>query len=74
MAATTLSKRWSDTSEAKLGQSILLRSESSVFIKDMNCIDFPCVNYTRLIAFGKKRENKTHGKVSHSTVSTFIIV
>ena len=35
----------------------------------MSCIDFPCVNYSRLIAFGKKRENKTHGKISHSTVN-----
>ena len=34
----------------------------------MNCIDFSCVNYSRLIAFGKKWENKTHGKISHSTL------
>ena len=33
MTATTLSKRWSDTSEIKLGQSISLRSEFSVFIE-----------------------------------------
>ena len=38
----------------------------------MNCIDFSCVNYSSLIAFGKKRENKTHGKISHSTVLQFI--
>ena len=38
---------------------------------DMNCIDFPCVNYSRLIAFGNKRENKTHRKISHSTVCYF---
>ena len=35
----------------------------------MKCNDFPGVVYSRLIAFGKKRENKTHGKISHSTVS-----
>ena len=34
----------------------------------MKCNDFPGVVYSRLIAFGKKRENKTHGKISHSTV------
>ena len=26
----------------------------------MNCLDFPCVNYSRLIAFGKK------GKIKHT--------
>ena len=33
MTATTLSKHWSDTSEIKLGQSISLGLEFSVFIK-----------------------------------------
>ena len=34
----------------------------------MKCNDFPGVVYSRLIAFGKKRENKTHGKISQYTV------
>ena len=37
----------------------------------MKCNDFPGVVYFRLIAFGKKRENKTHGKISHSTVLSY---
>ena len=36
--------------------------------RDMKCIVFSCVVYFRLKAFGKKRENKPHGKISHSTV------
>ena len=28
---------------------------------------FSCVVYSRLKAFGKKRDNKTHGKISYST-------
>ena len=35
---------------------------------DMYCIDFFCVVYSRFNAFGKKRENKTHRKIIHSTV------
>ena len=39
----------------------------------MKCNDFPCVVYFRLIAFGKKQENKTHRKISHSTVFGLLV-
>ena len=34
----------------------------------MNCTDFFCVNYSRLIAFREKWENKTQKKNCHSRV------
>ena len=40
-----------------------------IFSPDMYCIVFFCVVYSRLKAFGKKRENRNHGKISHSTES-----
>ena len=64
MTATTPSERWSDTSVINLGHNFPF-----LLSTDMNCIDFPCVNYSRLIVFGKKRGNETHGKISHSTVT-----
>ena len=41
---------------------------------DMYCIVFSCAVYSRLKAFGTKRENKTHWKSSHSTVCISTIV
>ena len=41
-----------------------------MFIKSTYSIDFACVVYSRLKAFEEKRENKTHGKISHSRVYT----
>ena len=44
----------------------------SMFVKSgMYCIVFSCVVYSRLKAFGKIRKNKTHGKISHSTVTRY---
>ena len=41
----------------------------SVFIKSRNILYcFSWVVYSRLKAFGKKRENKTHGRISQSAV------
>ena len=36
---------------------------------DMYCIVFSCVVHSRLTAFGRKWETKSHRKVSHSTVT-----
>ena len=44
-------------------------NDFSAFIKSGHVLYyFSCVVYSRLKAFGKKWENKTHGKISHSTV------
>ena len=49
--------------------SFVLEKIFSVFIKSKHLLHcFSCVVYSCLKAFGKKRENKTHGKISHSTV------
>ena len=40
----------------------------SVFIKSGHVLYFSYVVYSRLKAFGKTRENKTQGKISHFTV------
>ena len=46
----------------------------TVFIKSGHVLYyFSCVVYSRLKAFGKKREYKTHGKISHSTVLRAIL-
>ena len=45
-----------------------MNKDFSVLIKSGHVLYcFTCVIYCRLKAFGKKRENKTHGKISHST-------
>ena len=46
-------------------------NDFSVFIKSEHVLYcFSCVVSSRLKAFGKNRENKTNGKISHSTVSS----
>ena len=44
----------------------------SMFIKSEHVLYyFSCVVYSRLKAFGKKRENKTHRKISLLKISIF---
>ena len=71
MIAITLCNRWSDTLWLTLGQSIKLKSgflRISLLSPDMYSFVFSCVLYSCLKAFGKKRENKAHRNISHSTV------
>ena len=49
-------------------QWVRTRISSCLLSPKMYCFAFARVVYFRVKAFGKKRENKTHRKISHSEV------